>query len=294
MTQSVQIARFLPTLCCALSVLYMHPACGMEFVDRAAEFDSIVDRFGETYFTLRPEDAPIDESARAQRAEKMPPLARAGSWYHYTWDTWLPADTPLHITQDVQTMQWRNRLGAPRTSIHLDGGKWIFKVSDLDGSAAHYSFDGELVTWLDWDMFVYWSEGQDGFIRLVAGDTVLEHHGPNIWPEYTGGSDAPHWSFGLYRPQWKHGELLHSDEVALRRITFRDYSYTAFTPATQAESDVPDHGSTASDVQGTNPAPSVPHSAVRPEERMSTSRLRIGVQGTSTSGSDTVGRAVRR
>ena len=213
-----------------LSTLHFTPAHGIEYVDRAARVDSIVELQGEHHFSLRPTDMPIGNRARVQRAEKMPPLAKPRRWYHYTWETRLPADTPT-IVQDVLVMQWRNRLGAPRTSIHLDRGEWQLRINRPNRPPLSYRFKADVSRWMRWDMYVYWSAGQKGYLRLVAGDTVIEFRGPNIWAgAIINGKrhpiEPPHWSFGLYRPQWVDGQLVRSDEPALREIALRNYDYS--------------------------------------------------------------------
>lgn len=234
-----RLPQFVSILAMVLSLSFFLTVYGVEFVDRAAKSDSIVDHGGETQFTLRPGDAPSDASARAQRAEKMPSRARAERWYRYRWETWLPATTPRDIAQDVLIMQWRNRVGGPRTSIHLDRGKWLLRINRLDGKPQQYLLDAALESWTKWEMFVYWSEKDDGYIRLICGGVVVEHEGPNIWPADTGGNQAPQWSFGLYRPQWKHGKLRHERELELRRIKFRNYDYNPLSDAQRSTLGLP-------------------------------------------------------
>ena len=153
---------------------------------------------GEIIFTVVEGDQLDNGSSRAMLREELPTTISSAKWAQYQFGIIVPDGWPSHENKDALVAQWRNGPGSPYTSIHLQGEEFYIKMNDDEGTKNYFPYLKNQVN--HFDIRALWNSGEAGRMVISVNGQTIEKFGPNIWPE----SGDPHFSFGIYRPQWNY------------------------------------------------------------------------------------------
>lgn len=194
--------------------------------------------------TLSRSDPDMRGSKRAEFRLKAVPM---GSVYRYAFSVYLPADwqaDPIPVT----IAQWH----AVPDKILFEGGRspplrlavkdeewavvahwdpapvapFLFQRERADKHAVVWRGPIERGRWIDWELTVHWSHGDDGRVRLRKDSVVVaDRKGPVGYNDFL----APYFKLGLYVPDWAYPEVvakatrrtIYVDDISVGAASFR-------------------------------------------------------------------------
>lgn len=191
----------------------------MEYYPRMVEVEQHPDRItaretGEIDFSLFQGDY-VEGGSRAMVRERLPTTLNKHEWVYYSFSVRIGSEWPFKENKEVLLMQWRNGAGGPYFAIFLMGEQFYIRRSS-DPLEKYFS-TADLVSANIFLVNAIWSELDDGrLIVKINGDEVLNYEGPTL--HYN--DKKPHFSFGIYRPQWNGMEADLSNKISMQFIDF--------------------------------------------------------------------------
>ena len=164
---------------------------------------------GEIIFTLVEGDQLDNGSSRAMLREQLPTTISSDQWAQYQFGIIVPDGWPADENKDVLVAQWRNGAGSPYTSIHLQGSEFYIKMNDAEVTKDYFPYLKNQIN--HFDIRALWSSEATGRMTISVNGTTIEKYGQNILPE----EGDPHFSFGIYRPQWNNALPDLSEKLVL-------------------------------------------------------------------------------
>ncbi len=155
-------------------------------------------------------------------------------WYGFS--TYVPTSWVNSEQTAIIAQWWSHSPASPPLGIEIEGESWFVFQRWAEGEEGKSRRAIEPVRkgeWTDWVVEAYWTDSQDGYLKVWRNDEVIyERSGPSVYRE----TESLRFKLGVYVWPWKYDRpspssssprVVYHDEV---RIGGEDSSYDEVSP----------------------------------------------------------------
>jgi len=157
---------------------------------------------------------------RSEIRERWLPLLDQEVWYE--WSMFIPNNYEYIYPKQI-FFQWHDGEGGPVVYFQLNRNNFLIDILTKPSETTHQYKIGELPKnqWIDFTVRAVWSDRNNGNFTLWIDDQfVMEHVGPNMYPQEKLTKFGPFVKMGIYRShlfRWKEDrplpvQVLYFDE----------------------------------------------------------------------------------